>query len=251
MLEPQPLADNASSFARLWKITQELRQKLEASFELHPDPAIEDLQNYSSRDGNVKGSLNPASGAQIDKLVHGWLGNPEKSGFSTMRLTVWLGAHIGVPHLAFEFSTRSNLFFYIDYIPRSDLLVDMESLDRYYEPVNQSFLTLQADPRLSSFTSKSLYIRQFQSPVSLCYTCMATEETLELIRRVSHEMLDRWLTWVQEAEPVAAEAQTALRDRDLLIRRTSAERDPGNKLAMQMFGTELTEKLIEALWRRQ
>ena len=143
MLEPQPQSDNASSFARLWTITQELRQKLEASFEL------------------------------------------------------------------------------------------------------------QADPRLSSFTSKSLYIRQFQSPVSLCYTCMATEETLELIRRVSHEMLDRWLTWVQEAEPVAAEAQIALRDRDLLIRRTSAERDPGNKLAMQMFGTELTEKLIEALWRRQ
>lgn len=251
MVEPQPQADNASTFARLWTITQELRQKIEASFELRPDSAIEDLQNYSSSDGNVKGSLNAAFGLPIERLVHGWLGNPEQSSFSTMRLTVWLGAHILVPHLAFEFGALPDLFFYIDYIPRSDLLVDLDSLDRYYEPINQSFLTLQADPLLSPFTSKSLYIRQFQSPVSLCYTCMATEETLELIRTVSHEMLDRWLTWVQEAEPVAAAAQTALRNRDLFIRRTSAERDPGNKLAMQMFGTELTEKLIRGLWDTQ
>lgn len=240
--------DNTAVFEQLWGIIQELYQKLDDRFELHPDPATKDLQDFSSTSGTVKGSLNTFSGSEIDWLVHSWLGNPEKSNFSTMRLTTWLKSHIRVPHLAFELGTIGNIFFYMDYIPRTDLLTDLESLDRYYEPVNQTFLTLQADPRLSSFTSKSLYVRQFQSPINLCYTCQATEDTLELIRTLAHEMLDRWLTWVDEAEAVPASGRAALAERDLFVRRTSAERDPGNKLAVQMLGTQLTDKLVRALW---
>jgi hypothetical protein len=243
MIEQQP--DNTLVFERLWSITEELRQKIEARFELHPEPATQDLQEFSSPDGNVKGTLSAFSGQEIDWLVHSWL---KKSNFSTMRLTAWLGSHIRVPHLAFEFGTVGNIFFYMDYIPRTDLVTDLEALDRYYEPVNQTCLTLQADSRLSSFTSKSLYIRLFQSPINLCYTCSDTEDTLELIRTLAHEILDRWLSWIEEAEPVPEDAQAALAKRDLFLRRTSAERDPGNQLAAQMLGTQLTDKLVRVLW---
>jgi hypothetical protein len=243
MIEQQP--DNTLVFEQLWSITEELRQKIEARFELHPEPATQDVQEFSSPDGNVKGSLNAFSGREIDWLVHSWL---KKSNFSTMRLTAWLGSHIRVPHFAVELGTVPNIFFYMDYVPRIDLVTDLEALDRYYEPVNQTFLTLQADPRLSSFTSKSLYVRQFQSPINLCYTGSATEDTLELIRTLAHEMLDRWLTWVDEAEAVPEDERAALAERDLFVRRTSAERDPGNKLAVQMLGTQLTDKLVRALW---
>jgi hypothetical protein len=245
MIEQQPNADNTLVFERLWSITEELRQKIEARFELHPEPAAQNLQELSSADGSVKGSLNAFSGREIDWLVHSWL---KKSNFTTMRLTAWLGSHIQVPHLAFEFGTVTNIFFYMDYIPRTDLVTDLEYLDRYYEPVNQTFLTLQADSRLSPFTSKSLYIRLFQSPINLCYTCSDTEDTLTLIHTLAHDMLDRWLSWIGEAEPVPEDARGALAKRDLFLRRTSAERDPGNQLAAQMFGTELTEKLVRALW---
>jgi hypothetical protein len=243
MIEQQP--DNTLVFEQLWSITQELRQKIEARFELHPEPATQDLQEFSSPDGNVKGSLNAFSGREIDWLVHSWL---KKSNFSTMRLTAWLGSHIRVPHLAIELGTVGNIFFYMDYVPRTDLVSDLEALDRYYEPVNQTFLTLQADSRLSSFTSKSVYIRLFQSPINLCYTCSDTEDTLELIRKLAHEMLDPWLSWIEEAESVPEDARAALAKRDLFLRRTSAERDPGNQLAAQMFGAELTNKLVQALW---
>lgn len=127
-------------------------------------------------------------------------------------------------------------------------MIDLEYLDRYYEPVNQTFLSLHSNPSLSLFTSKSLYVRQFQSPISLCYTCSAKDDTLNLIRTLAHEMLERWLTWVDEAEPIKEDARASLAERDLFLRRTSAERDPGNKLAAQMLGTELTNKLIRALW---
>jgi hypothetical protein len=84
--------------------------------------------------------------------------------------------------------------------------------------------------------------------ISLCYTCSATDDTLNLIRTLAHEMLERWLKWVDEAEAMPEDARAALAERDLFLRRSSAERDPGNKLAAQMLGTELTNKLIRALW---
>ncbi|QHG19556.1 red chlorophyll catabolite reductase [Nostoc sp. ATCC 53789] len=242
--------DNKAVFEKLWGITKELHQKLEARFQLHPDPSVEDLQQYSSLDGNMKGSLTAFSGEEIDWLVHSWLGNPEKSNFSTMRLTTWLKSHIQVPHLAFEFGTlpNGNILFYIDYIARTELLTDLAYLDRYYEPVNQTFLKLQEDSRLKVFTSKSLYLRLFQSPVKLCYSGAPTLGTLELTRTLAHETLDRWLTWVDTAEPLPEDARNALAARDLLVRRTSAERDPGNKFVAQMFGSELADKLVRSLW---
>lgn len=42
--------------------------------------------------------------------------------------------------------------------------------------------------------------------------------------------------------------RTALAKRDLCMRRISAERDPGNQVAMQLFGSELTNTLVQALW---
>jgi hypothetical protein len=240
--------NNKAVFDQLWGITKELYQKLEARFQLHPDPSVENLQQYSSLDGNMKGSLTAFSGEEVDWLVHSWLGNPEKSNFSTMRLTTWLKSHIQVPHLAFEFGTLPDILFYIDYIPRTELLTDLAYLDRYYEPVNQTFLKLQDDSRFKVFTSKSLYLRLFQSPVSLCYTGAPTFDTLELTRTLAHETLDRWLTWVDAAEPVPEDAREALAARDLALRRGSAERDPGNKFVAQMFGSELTDKLVRSLW---
>ena len=91
-----------------------------------------------------------------------------------------------------------------------------------------------------------MYIRLCQSPVTLCYTGAPTLETLELTRTLARETLDRWLTWVDGAEPVQEDAREALAARDLALRRISAERDSGNKFAAQMFGSELTEKLVRS-----
>jgi len=57
-----------------------------------------------------------------------------------MRLTVWLKSHIRVPHLAFELGTVPSLFFYMDYIPRVDLWTDLTYLERYYEPMQSTYI---------------------------------------------------------------------------------------------------------------
>lgn len=121
-------------------------------------------------------------------------------------------------------------------------------MDRYYEPVNQAYLALQSDSRFEPYVSKTLYIRQAQSHTSLCYTCPVTNETLGLLQAVAHEMMDRWLFWVDEAKPVAESERAALSERDLLVRRVIAEHKPDNQIAVRLFGAEMTDKLVRSLW---
>jgi hypothetical protein len=89
MVEQHLNVDNTAVFEQLWRITNELRQKLDTSFELHPDSSTQDLHSYASANGESQGSLNTFVGSKIDWLVHSWLRNP-KSGFSNMHLTIWL-----------------------------------------------------------------------------------------------------------------------------------------------------------------
>jgi hypothetical protein len=247
MVGQQSARDQAIGFEQLWGLTQELRQKIDDRFELHPDPSTTELQHYASSDGTSQGSLNTFSGNEIDWLVHSWLRNPA-SGFCNMHLTAWLGSQIRVPHLAFAFATVPYLFFYMDYIPRTDLFTDLDYLDRYYEAMNPTYLALQADTRFTPYISKTLYIRQAQSHTSLCYTCPVSEDTLAVLRTISHEMMDRWLTWIDQAPPTPDADRPVLSQRDQIVRRAIAERDPDNQIAVRLFGSDMTEKLVRALW---
>lgn len=247
MTEQQPDVDNTLVFEQLWGITNQLRQKLDARFEVHLDVSTQELQKYSAQNGKVHGTLNTFSGSEIDWLVHQWARKPD-SGFNYVRLVVWLGSQIRVPHLAYELAGFGQLLFYMDYIPRADLSTDLEYLDRYYEPVNQTYLNFQEDSRFQPFISKSPYIRQVLSPACFCFTSPVTNETLMHISNLAHEMMDRWLIWVDEAETVPEEAREALAERDLIMRRAIAERDPGNQNSVRQLGAELTDKLVRSLW---
>lgn len=205
------------------------------------------LQSFSSPDGQVTGSLQTFKGEAIDWLVYSWL-NAAPMKFSTMRLSIWLGPQIQVPHLMFELGTIPHLFFYMDYIPRVDVWTDLSYTERYYEPAQDDYLELRNNPDLSLFVSKGLYIRQLQSPVQLCFTCPDTEDSLLLIQKTAQQMCSRWLTWVEQAQPVPVADQAALAQRDRQIRQISAERDPGNAAVVKIFGSEFADRLVQALW---
>lgn len=48
--------------------------------------------------------------------------------------------------------------------------------------------------------------------------------------------------------PVAEFERAALSERDLIVLRAIAERDPDNQIGVRLFGAELTDKLVRALW---
>lgn len=240
--------DYRAVFEQLQSILSELYGEVTHHLTVLPQ-SHQPLQNFSSPDGSVTGSLLTATGKELDWLVYSWL-NAAQMRFSTMRLTLWLSPMIQVPHLAFEFGTTPDPFFYIDYIPRVDLWTDLSYTERYYEPVNSTYLELRKNPNLSLFVSQALYVRQSQSPTSLCFTCSAKEDSLSLIHETAHEMCSRWLTWVKQAEPVPMDCQAILAKRDLQMRRVIAERDPGNALAAKIFGVELADQMVRLLWNK-
>jgi hypothetical protein len=248
MLDERPPVDNLPVFHQLYDISLELRKKIEARFELHPDASVKDFQPYHGLPGTgATGSQFTFSGPEIDWFVHSWIGNPQH-GFCNIHITVWLGPHIRAPHFGLAIATVPDMFFYMDYIPRVDLMTDLAYLDRYYEPLNERYLEIRKRPELAYFTSKSLYVRQALSETAVCYTCPPSDERIAFVRSLAHEMLDRWLKWVDDAEPVPVEERAALAARDLAIRRNIAERDPANIVGERLFGKELTDRLVRNLW---
>lgn len=242
--------DATRTFDRLWSITEELMAKIEGRFSLTRDPSTEDLESYRGEAPYPSGRLAGYTGPEMDWLVHSWIGNPPL-GFTNMHVTAWLGPHIGVPHLGIAWGTLPDLWFYIDFNPRSDLMIDTESLDTYWGPLNEEFLDLRADEGLAPFTSRALYIRQALSEVAVCFTTPGIthdEARLEQVRELAHRRVDQWLGWVDEAEPVPAERRDQLAADDLARRRNIAERDPANVMAVRFFGEEMTDRLVRALW---
>jgi hypothetical protein len=109
-------------------------------------------------------------------------------------------------------------------------------------------MRLRAHPLITPFISKTLYMRQAQSQTSLCFTCKPSDEAFALIKETANEMMDRWLRYVDQGDAVPAAQQEALHQRDVLIRRAIAERDPANPMGVRLFGEQMTDELVKGLW---
>lgn len=245
LIAQSPERNNQAPFAAMWDVLKELRDKIATRFELALDPSVADLASYGS--GQTHGHLSAFAGPEIDWMIHAFMGAPSQ-GFTNMHLTVWLGPQVNVPHFGMALGTIPDMFCYLDLVPRVDLSIDLDYLDRYYEPQNASYLSYEADPAFRPFTSRTLYMRQAQSRTSLCYMAEPSAENLAKFRASAHALLDQWLAWVDAAPRVRVEDQAALAERDLFLRRSISERDPANVMGVKIFGQELTDRLVGTLW---
>lgn len=242
-----PDRDNRLVFQQMWQLLGELRERIGKRFELSLDPSVADLASYGSADQSTKGHLTAWSGDEMDWLIHSFMGTPQRS-FCNMHLTSWLGPQINVPHFGMAMGTIPDMFVYLDLVPRTDLTVDLDYLDKYYEPRNAAYLEFEADPEFTPFVSRSLYMRQAQSRTSICYMAKPTARNIERVRQAAHAMMDQWLQFIDAAKPVPVEQQATLAARDLHMRRSISERDPANVMGEKIFGKELTERLVGVLW---
>jgi len=247
LLAAQPDVDSTGWFGKLWDITRELSEKLTARFEVKPDGSTEKFASYTSLDGNAKGSLNTFVGPEIDWLVHAHIGNP-KFSFTNMHFTVWLGPQTNAPHFGMAMGTMPDIFFYFDYIPRVDLMVDLDYLDKYYEPVNAKWREFQDNPEYRPFVSRNVYMRTSVSQTGFVYLVKPTDKAVSEIRDLAHFMFDGWLKNVDEAPATADSERATLSARDLQIRRAIADRDPANVVGEQLFGKETADMLVRGLW---
>lgn len=248
LIAERPDIDNTSVFQQLRALQDDLWAKVRARFKLTTDAGTAELQPYHGINGAASGSLAGFTGPEMDWAVYSWTGNPARS-FCNLHLTLWLGPQTRVPHFAFACGTFPVVFFYVDYIARTDVRVQPEYLDKYLEPVNERYLEMQADKRFTPYISRSAFVRHAVSNCGLNFIAQpGTEGAVEVVAANAHEMLDRWLAWTQEAAPVAEAERASLAEMDLALRRNFAQRDPANNVGVQLFGAELTEKLVRGLW---
>lgn len=247
LIQQAPDRNNQEAFSTMWGILGEIRAKIDSRFPLQLDASVKDLANYGTADGKTKGHLTASSSDEIDWLIQSYIGTPAHS-FTNMHLTTWLGPQIDVPHFGMALGTIPDMFVYMDYVPRVDLATDLDYLDRYYEAANALFLDFEADSEFRPFTSRTLYMRQAQSRTSLCYMAPPSSQNIEKVRQAAHTMIDRWLQFIAEAQPVPVADQAPLAARDLLIRKAITERDPANVMGEKIFGKPLTDRLVGALW---
>ncbi|MCP5095712.1 MAG: red chlorophyll catabolite reductase [Chloroflexi bacterium] len=247
MVAKRPSVDNQDVFDQLWGITTELKEKVFAHFKLTADPCAAPYQPYGGGENAPEGFLSTFAGPEIDWLVYSWIGTPNTS-FTNMHLTINVGPQVKIPHFGFALGTAPDIFMYMDYLPRVDFWHDASYLDTYYQSTNDRFLQLRNDGRFSPFVSQNVAMRLYQSPTSHCYMVPPTDETITLVRETAHEMLDRWLGWFDNADPVPAAEQATLATRDLYMRQTICERDPANAIADRLFGKETADELVKTLW---
>ena len=247
LLAAQPDVDSTGWFGKLWDITRELAEKLTARFELKPDGSTEKFANYTSLDGNAKGSLNTFVGPEIDWFVHSHIGNPKHS-FTNMHFTVWLGPQTRAPHFGMAMGTMPDIFFYFDYIPRTDLMVDLDYLDKYYQPVNAKWREFVDNPDYRPFISRDVYMRESVSQTGFVYLTTPSDKAISDIRGLAHFMFDGFIKNVNEAAATPANERAALAERDLKVRRAIADRDPANVVGEQLFGKDMAEALVRGLW---
>ena len=251
-LAENPDVDVSRYWERCWSILAGVKDRIAARYpDLEREANTADRDYYTSPNGEWEGSMKAWSGPGMEWLVNSWLGNRQAS-ILDMNATAFLGQETDVPHLVIVFGTIPKLFFYADYTPRRDLLVDLDYLDRYYgDDVNQWYLALRGHPDFQWAVSHGTYMRALMNPVTQSLTAELNDANIDTLEPYVDEMVTRWLGWLDTAESVPTEERAELQRRDHTIRASSYGRDPMNKLAVQVFGEDMVDTMVEIRMGRE
>lgn len=249
LIAETPNFDNTETFQRLRSIQDRLWAKIENRF---PDLEIHDstrqFQPYQSLDGSAKGVLKGFTGSEVEWGVCSWVGNPKLS-FCNLHITIWMKSDTYLPHLALACGTFPVFFFLLDYIPRVEPTVHPEYLQKYLEPVNETFLQMQEDKRFMPFISQSTFVRFAVSQIGLNFISPPnTPGTVDKFEELAEAHFERWLEWSKQKDEVPPEKRAEIAARDLAIRRNTAELDPANIVVEKIYGKELVDGLVKGLW---
>jgi hypothetical protein len=243
-LAENPNVDVSKAWERCFGILGGIKDRIAARFPVERHPECAGREYYTSPDKAFEGSFNAYTGRGVEWLVHSWLGN-RKASILDMNATCFLGQETDTPHLIVIFGTIPKLFFYADYVPRRDLRTDTDYLDRYYGgEVNEDFLKLRGNPAFHWSVSHGTYMRALLSPVGLSIAGELNDANIDTLEAYAQRFVSRWLGWLDKPQTVPASERAALQKYDHRVRALGYQRDPMNKLAVNVFGADQVENMI-------
>ena len=240
----RPDVDVTKTWEVFWDILTGLKDRIVERFDVQRHSSSEGLESWQA--GDFEGSMNTYTGPEAEWFVHSWAGN-RTSSILDMNITVWLGPHIDVPHLAIVLGTVPRQYHYSDFLARRDLAANADYVQRYYEPENQPFLEFRGDERFLWSVSHGTYMRSVLSPAA--YSFMVVDDDADLTDVIAERVnarFERWLALVDAAGAVPESEQPALRARDHVLRRNCYTLDPMNALARKFMGADMVSQLVSA-----
>ncbi|GMG86283.1 hypothetical protein [Biformimicrobium ophioploci] len=244
-LAENPDVDVSKAWERCWGILSDIKSRIANEFQgLQLEPACADRKYYTSPNAEFEGSFQAWSGGDCEWLVHSWLGN-RKASILDMNATAYLGQDTDVPHFVMVFGTIPKLFFYFDFMPRRNLLLDSAYLDKYYAPINDEYLALRGHTNFQWSVSHGPYMRALVNPSTQSLMADLNDSNIDILEEYAQRMLSHWLGWYRNAERLPESERDALRHNDHILRRLCYERDPMNKLAEQVFGKHDLARMLD------
>jgi Red chlorophyll catabolite reductase (RCC reductase) len=250
-LAENPDVDVSHAWERCWGILSDIKNRIASRYpSLALEPNTQDRAYYTSPNGEFEGSLQAWSGPGCDWLVSSWLGNRQAS-ILDMNATAFLDQQTDVPHFIMVFGTIPKLFFYFDFTPRRNLMVDTDYLDRYYSTINDEYLALRGNSNFQWSVSHGTYMRALTNPSTQSLMGDLNDSNIDLLGDYAYRMLDHWMGWLDEATAVPQSERQALKEYDYRVRELGYARDPMNKLAAQVFGADQVETMLNIRMGRE
>ncbi|XP_062205934.1 red chlorophyll catabolite reductase-like [Phragmites australis] len=256
-----------AAMARAPEMAQrEVAQALEAEAvarlgpRLLPSAVPADVAEFRNGAGNAVGSLDVrrgAPGSSIDFMLQSSLHCKVPNGaIDITSILIFLNASTDAPHFLMELiqGSRTSIVVILDLLPRKDLALHPDYLQKYYENTQLDRQRGKIDelPQARPYLSPSLFVRSAISPtaISISIDCgQGGECNLEEIVRgqlatVAKEFLQIWLDSCADSTAEMEEAEReCLLKRDQTVRSKSIEVDLTANLP-RMFDPDVSSRVI-------
>ncbi|CAL8460820.1 g351 [Coccomyxa elongata] len=211
------------------------------------------LTVYNTPDGSLSIALQVGTGEGVGWLVASTTALV-KFGGGTIRINVFPDQTVSVPKLDIElfyFFGRINM--YVNFVARTDLVLDDEYLTRYYKTkgsaghsIHDLQLECMGDPEMSPFESRSIDMRVLTGQTSLFQGATATLDNVQNMITYAKRAVALWLEFAKaedSAVTTQAQAEDLLRhDRALY---GFAWRDPDNEKVSALIGEDALREMLQ------
>eukprot|EP00252_Welwitschia_mirabilis_P018630 TRINITY_DN413_c0_g1_i1.p1 TRINITY_DN413_c0_g1~~TRINITY_DN413_c0_g1_i1.p1 ORF type:complete len:322 (-),score=65.70 TRINITY_DN413_c0_g1_i1:194-1159(-) len=238
--------------------------------QLNPSCTPQDVRSFQNADGTSKGSVVIRAGTQaskIDYILGSWLYCQLPFGvLSISTIMGMLSCITDAPHIVFEIIQPSptSLTLLLDLVPRKDLVLQPDYLQRFYEDTKLDFhrQTIEKLAQASPYISSSLYIRSICSPTVISMNLNSQvkdsegrEESMEeLIKNkmdpTVKEVFKIWFEGIlQKGKRTEEDEQDSLTKRDNMIKEKAIEIDLTSNLP-RLFGQDVSNRIVAAVRNR-
>lgn len=244
--------DTSETYNEVLALRDDIWDYISSELDFEEDLGCSDIAEFSDLEGNKLGRMRNFTGAKdtpVDWVIHSDIGQPENT-FTNIHLTFWMKDCTDVPHLGMAFGTLPEAFFYIDLMPRYELVTHPEHVEKYYDdlnPIVMDFHKALFSDSVAPFNAQMPFIRASLSPCAIAGVTPLSFFQAQAKDRI-WTIVKQWVELVKNTKKddnkIACDER---RHRDYQQRKSIVYLDPANPIAERLVGKDAADRLVRIL----